>query len=219
MLIAEIRRKLSDLEDLDGDDGDSIGRVRSLLSSSKEDLLTADVFGAVKYLPRRPYLAAVLDGIAQRNQSCPEFACHNAQLHVGEDDFQFNFWPTYRNPTGLPGNMTEPDVELLCPSTRIFVEAKLGAGFGSLQIPRQLLIGLQQDDGREFFLVLGRILSSACGPWIGVVEYGLGERGHLEGAAEAVTEIGEGTYAQLLRCLHQRCKNVHCTDASLAAAV
>jgi len=64
-----------------------------------------------------------------------------------------------------------------------------------------------------------RILSSASGPWIGVVEYGLCEVGHLEGAAEAVTEMGEGTYAQLLRCLHQRCKNVHCTDASLAAAV
>ena len=70
-----------------------------------------------------------------------------------------------------------------------------------------------------FFFAFWSILSSASGPWIGVVAYGLCERGHLEGAAEAVTEVGKGTYAQLLRCLHQRCKNVHCTDASLAAAV
>jgi hypothetical protein len=33
--------------------------LREFLSSHKEDLLTADVFGALKYLPRRPYLEAL----------------------------------------------------------------------------------------------------------------------------------------------------------------
>ena len=42
---------------------------------------------------------------------------------------------------------------------------------------------------------------------------------NAEGAAETVAEIGEGTYAQLFRCLHQRCKDVHRMDASLATAV
>ena len=39
------------------------------------------------------------------------------------------------------------------------------------------------------------ILSIASSSLIGVVEYGLCEGGHFEGAAEAVAEIGEGTYA------------------------
>ncbi len=63
------------------------------------------------------------------------------------------------------------------------------------------------------------IFSTASGGGLSGLEYGLCEGGHLEGAAEAVTEIGEGTYAQFLRCLHQRCKDVHRADASLAAAV
>ena len=39
------------------------------------------------------------------------------------------------------------------------------------------------------------ILSIASSALTGVVEYGLCEGGHFEGAAEAVAEIGEGTYA------------------------
>lgn len=52
MLIAEIRRKLPDIEDIDAHGPDAIAQVRSLLRETKEDLLTADVFGVLKYFPR-----------------------------------------------------------------------------------------------------------------------------------------------------------------------
>ena len=55
MLIAEIRRKLADLEDIDPEEGHVVDQVRTLLRETKEDLLTADVFGMLKYLPRVPY--------------------------------------------------------------------------------------------------------------------------------------------------------------------
>jgi hypothetical protein len=77
--------------------------------------------------------------------------------------------------------------------------------------------GVLIEDGT--FITKIRILSTAGGRWIGVMEYRLCEGGHLEGSTESVTEIGEGTYAQLLRCLHERCKDVHRMDASLATAV
>ena len=64
-----------------------------------------------------------------------------------------------------------------------------------------------------------RILSTASGSRLRCNPDGLCERGHFKGAAEAVAEIGEGAYAQLLRCLHQRCEDVHRTGASLATAV
>ena len=63
------------------------------------------------------------------------------------------------------------------------------------------------------------ILSTASGSRWRCNPDGLCERGHFKGAAEAVAEIGEGAYAQLLRCLHQRCEDVHRTGASLATAV
>ncbi len=53
MLIAEIRRKLASLDELDADDPESLDQLRGLLRESQEDLLTADVFGALKYLPGR----------------------------------------------------------------------------------------------------------------------------------------------------------------------
>jgi len=64
-----------------------------------------------------------------------------------------------------------------------------------------------------------RILSTASGSRLRCNPDRLCERGHFKGAAEAVAEIGEGAYAQLLRCLHQRCEDVHRTGASLATAV
>ena len=52
MLIAEIRRQLPDLQDVDPHAPVAIRQIRRLLSDSKEDVLTADVFGVLKYLPR-----------------------------------------------------------------------------------------------------------------------------------------------------------------------
>lgn len=154
MLIAEIRHKLLDLEDLAESADDPIAQVRALLSSCKEDLLTADVFGAIKYLPRRPYLVAVLQAIAERNSSAKWFREHVSKSADFAEKCAFAFWPSYRTPPEISGQLTEPDVELSAPGTLIFVEAKLFSGFGDLQIERQLLIGLERAKDREFFLVL-----------------------------------------------------------------
>jgi len=153
MLIAEIRRKLSDLDDLKIDGQKSIDRLQDLLSSHKEDILTADVFGAIKYLPRRPYLQQVLQRVAVNNPHSTAFEKCLSQLPFCEDDFTFRFWPNYPTPTALDGQRTEPDVEIETSQMRIFVEAKLHSGFGDSQILRQLLIGLA-DATREFFLLL-----------------------------------------------------------------
>ena len=153
MLIAEIRRKLMDVEDFDADDTDGVEQLRSLLSSAKEDLLTADVFGVLKYLPADQYLQPLLSHIAE-GQASGSFASCLRGLDFEAEDFIFRFWPNYPTPKGFPGMATEPDVELVGRSLRIFFEAKLHSGFGDFQIPRQLLIGLEQEDGRDFYLVL-----------------------------------------------------------------
>lgn len=154
MLIAEIRRKLLDVDDLGEDDGGVTDQVRQLLASTKEDLLTADVFGALKYLPRHPYLTNVLGTIAARNGQSKTFARWLEGLAIEADHLKFSFWPTYPNPAGLDGYRTEPDVEIANSRSLLFFEAKLYSGFGLGQIERQLLIGLEQARGREFFLVL-----------------------------------------------------------------
>lgn len=154
MLIAEIRRKLIDLEDVDPEDADVVDQVRRLLSSAKEDLLTADVFGGLRYLPADPYLKSVLSAVVAGNSACAALGEQLRSLDFAREQFELTFWPTYRNPPSLPGQATEPDVELTAPGMRIFFEAKLGSGFGELQIPRQLLIGLDHPDRLNFFLVL-----------------------------------------------------------------
>ena len=87
MLIAEIRRKLRDLEDIDAD--------------TKEDVLTADVFGVLKYLPRVPYLRFVMEEIAQQNPTAEEFLEHVDTLIDSLLDVKFHFWPTYPTPARL----------------------------------------------------------------------------------------------------------------------
>ncbi len=153
MLIAEIRRKLMDVEDFEADAADSVEQLRSLLSSTKEDLLTADVFGVLKYLPADLYLKPVLCQIAE-GQASGSFARFLNGIDFQAEDFEFRFWPNYPTPKGFPTMATEPDVELAGNSLRILFEAKLYSGFGEFQIPRQLLIGLEQEDGRDFYLVL-----------------------------------------------------------------
>ena len=80
-------------------------------------------------------------------------------------------------------------------------------------------IGYVRSVNNAIFRDLSCILSTASGSRLRCNPDGLCERGHFKGAAEAVAEIGEGAYAQLLRCLHQRCEDVHRTDASLAPTV
>lgn len=153
VLIAELRRKLLDIESIDPNAPDALWRVRHLLQETKEDLLTADVFGALKYLPRRPYLESVFRMAAGR---APESRLA-ADLPALLDDLgrmRFEFWPVYSNPVGLAGFTTEPDVEFGGPNTLIFFEAKLHSGFGTLQVARELAVGLEQAGDRGFYLVL-----------------------------------------------------------------
>jgi len=87
MLIAEIRRKLASLDELDADDPESLDQLRGLLRESQEDLLTADVFGALKYLPRRPYLETMLATLVERNPTSrgsrpPRFRVGARRLHA-----------------------------------------------------------------------------------------------------------------------------------------
>lgn len=155
MLIAEIRKKLSDLDGLDPDLQDSPEAIRRYLSSRKEDLLTADVFGVLKYLPRDPFLKHLLNGVLSLNPHATELSRCLPKLSFGEEDFEFKFWPKYPTPISNYESQTEPDLEVVGNGLRIFVECKLHSGFGDLQIVRQLLIGLanaKHDD--EFFLLL-----------------------------------------------------------------
>ncbi|MCO8123304.1 hypothetical protein NHH03_16260 [Stieleria sp. TO1_6] len=154
MLIAEIRRKLSDIDDFDLDSLDSGKALRELLSSRKEDLLTADVFGALKYLPRQPYLETLFRTIQTANTHASSFAKIVDELEFGESDFKFHFWPNYATPVGLGSVRTEPDVEITGPGLKLFVEAKLHSDFGAHQIERQLLIGLVNAKPDENFFML-----------------------------------------------------------------
>lgn len=153
MLIAELRRKLLDLEDLDARDDDLVEQLRRLLSSAKEDLLTADVFGVLKYLPRRPYMTALFEGIAERNPDARDVGTWRRDA-AGSADWSFDFWPTYPSPDTVGGESVEPDVVLHSPEGLVFVEAKLHSGFGVQQIEKQLLTGLEQAGQRPFCLLL-----------------------------------------------------------------
>ncbi len=63
MLIAEIRRKLPSIEDIDANGPDAMAQIRGLLRETKEDLLTADVFGVLKYpTGRAPQPEFLTDG-------------------------------------------------------------------------------------------------------------------------------------------------------------
>lgn len=154
MLIAEIRHKLFSVQDLDPEDGDIAAQIRRLLRETQEDLLTADVFGAMKYLPREPYLAFVLKAIAERNPHAEEFLASLPKILSRAEELKFSFWPSYPTPQGIPGSMTEPDVELCSSDALLLFEAKLHSPFGDNQILRELAVALEQANGREPFLVL-----------------------------------------------------------------
>lgn len=154
MLIAEIRRKLIDLEDLDPEEGDVLEQLRTMLKETREDLLTSDLFGALKYLPRNPYLNEVLNAIAERNPHSVHFKKVVENLGSKIESFNFHFWPSYPTPTGFSSTITEPDVQISGSDILIFIESKLHSTFGEYQIERELAVGLEQSKSREFFLIL-----------------------------------------------------------------
>jgi len=200
VLVAELRRKLPELDDIDPRATDAVAQVRQLLKESKEDLLTADVFGVLKYLPTRPYMEAILRAIALRNPEASAYSRHLPVLLGDVDNSTFSFWPTFRTPDGLSGGSTEPDIVIETPSTFIVVEAKLGSGFGDQQVERELAIVMERAGNREGFLLL---VTTSCAPHfgprrrrltlaqhldncmqLGLLPYELGTR--LKGAAERV---------------------------------
>ena len=154
MLIAEIRHKLLNLENIDPAEGDVLHQVKALLRETKEDLLTADVWGAIKYLPRVPYLQAVLRTIAASNPDAVELHRHLPTMLAEAVDFKFSFWPRYATPESLGGSVTEPDVELSSASTLLLIESKWNSGFGDRQVERELLAAVSSAEGRQCFLLL-----------------------------------------------------------------
>jgi len=153
MLIAEIRKKLADLDEKDAP---GANHAADLLGAAKEDLLTADLFGALKYLPRDPYLSTVLRMLADANGRAEAYHRHLPSLLDSAETMSFRFWPSCRTPPQLPGAVTEPDVMLSNDKYVFLVEAKLGSGFGRLQIERELFIALEDGkaSAREAFLLL-----------------------------------------------------------------
>lgn len=123
------------------------------MSSAKEDLLTADVFGVLKYLPRQPYLASVLQAVADRAPAGREFRSWSRGA-MDLASWSFAFWPSYPTPAAVAGASVEPDVALHGREGLIFVEAKLHSNFGVQQIEKQLLTGLEQAGEQPFYLIL-----------------------------------------------------------------
>lgn len=154
MLIAELRRKLSSIDELDAGDLESLGQLRGLLRETKEDLLTADVFGALKYLPRRPYLEMVLETLRQRNSSSRQYQQAWPRIRSSLHDLEFRFWPSYPTPFELACGSTEPDLQLANEQMLLLFEAKLNSAFGDQQLERELAVAATQAEGRDFFLVL-----------------------------------------------------------------
>ena len=112
MLIAEIRRKLIALEDIDPEEGDVVEQLQTLLKETKEDLLTSDVFGSLKYLPRIPYLQTLLNTIGDRNPHAESFKQCIQKVGGDIESFDFHFWPSFPTPMGLTGTTTEPDIQI-----------------------------------------------------------------------------------------------------------
>ncbi|NQV01349.1 MAG: hypothetical protein HQ542_01790, partial [Bacteroidia bacterium] len=106
------------------------------------------------YLPRVPYLKAILHSIAIRNPDAIGFKKCVWESGLDIESLKFRFWPSYATPVGLPGSSTEPDVQLSGSKILVFFEAKLHSGFGELQIERELAVGLKESGNREFFLVV-----------------------------------------------------------------
>lgn len=154
MLIAEICRKLASIDDLDADDPESLDQLRGLLRESQEDLLTADVFGVLKYLPRRPYLEAVFKALVERNAASRELRNAWPQLKANVQALKFRFWPSYPTPADLSDGRTEPDVQVDDDGTLLLCETKLNSPFGHRQLELELAVAATAARKREFFLVL-----------------------------------------------------------------
>src|SRR2546429_372076 len=102
-------------------------------SLEHEDLLTAEVFGALQYLPRS-FLASVLAEAARRSPRSFE-----GIDPVGfSEECQFTFWPKYELVEESRRTIVIPDVVLKSPDRAVVIECKLGARLDEAQLVREL---------------------------------------------------------------------------------
>lgn len=122
MLLAEIKGKLGRALTC----ADCRSRTDATAYSGFEDVLTSNVFGALRYLEPRWGVGPVLAG------------CDLAPI----DSADLEFWPY--------ADGCEPDVVIDLGHTIVLVEAKLNADFGPDQLPREVLFAHRRADGRPW---------------------------------------------------------------------
>ena len=93
-----------------------------------EDILTGDFFGALDYLPRRPFLAGFLEWVARLNETVKQ----PPREGVDWDGVEFNFWPMVKG----EDEAAEPDVVIVSDHWVLVVEVKLDSALG--RVPGEL---------------------------------------------------------------------------------
>jgi hypothetical protein len=128
-----------------------------------ENVLTTEVFSALEYLPRDPFLAGVFDaaeifGVPGMDQDAVQAAPANVWTDVRREVESFVM-------TVLPGDahapdwetQVQPDVLITSPADYVFVEAKgtrRGASFQPEQLYREMLVADANRDGRRATLLV-----------------------------------------------------------------
>ncbi len=110
-----------------------------------EDLLTAEVFGSLRYLPPR-YLAAVLKRARAMNPGTVLDGVDVTELAARTD---VRFWPSLSLREGGAVRLVEPDVTLSTPRLTVVIECKFGAPLDAEQLARELVAAAQVDPGSD----------------------------------------------------------------------
>ncbi len=116
--------------------------------SSREDSLTASVFGMLRYLPSSiisDFLATAINNLDQT-------------LEIPELDFEFRFWPYFHRPIGCDFDV-EPDVIVSTNGHIYVIEAKLSSGKSGSGYDKENN-GIKDQLVREY--LLKQELSSVC---------------------------------------------------------
>ncbi|MEM7210309.1 MAG: hypothetical protein AAF479_00235 [Pseudomonadota bacterium] len=119
-----------------------------------EDILTADFFGALDYLPRDTHLARFMEAVAALNDNLmlPELSA------TDWNSVEMIFWPR----ESVDGQQVEPDVVVVSSNWTLIVEVKLESGLGYRQPWREYQAGLSLARTRGvpttavFYLVVAR---------------------------------------------------------------
>lgn len=114
----------------------------------KENVLTAEVFQALDFLPRSQFLGLVLEDVQERSSGSPQLSTHVEQMTVSV----------------LPGDLraeefnlrVQPDVLLTSEVDFVVVEAKAirRASFQVEQLAREVLVTQRHAQGRHAVLLL-----------------------------------------------------------------